>query len=146
MTPPELREYLKGLKQQESSMFLHPTTQQEILTLINNLPNKTSSGYDNISNNLLKSISTQIIVPLEIIFNKSIEEGMFPSNMKKADIVPLYKSKDKQECSNYRPISLLITLSKLLDRDLQEGVSIPGENRSNLSQSIWVQNISFLQK
>ena len=36
--------------------------------------------------------------------------------MKKADIVPLYKSKDKQECSNYRPISLLITLSKLLEK------------------------------
>ena len=97
-------------------MFLHPTTRQEILTLINNLPNKTSSGYDNISNNLLKLISTQIIVPLEIIFNKSIEEGIFPSNMNKADIVPLYKSKDKQECSNYRPISLLITLSKLLEK------------------------------
>ena len=120
--PPELREYLKGLKQQESSMFLHPTTRQEILTLINNLPNKTSSGYDNISNNLLKSISTQIIVPLEIIFNKSIEEGMFPSNMKKADIVPLYKSKDKQECSNYRPISLLITLSKLLEKVIYKRV------------------------
>ena len=36
--------------------------------------------------------------------------------MKKADIVPLYKSKDKQECSNYRPISLLIILSKLLEK------------------------------
>ena len=103
-------------------MFLHPTIRQEILTLINNLPNKTSSGYDNISNNLLKSISTQIIVPLEIIFNKSIEEGIFPSNMKKADIVPLYKSKDKQECSNYRPISLLITLSKLLEKVIYKRV------------------------
>ena len=36
--------------------------------------------------------------------------------MKKADIAPLYKSKDKQECSNYRPISLLITLSKLQEK------------------------------
>ena len=45
-----------------------------------------------------------------------MEEGIFPVNMKKADIVPLYKSKDKQECCNYRPISLLITLSKLLEK------------------------------
>ena len=86
------------------------------MRLIKNLPNKRSSGYYNISNLLLKSLSTQISVPLEIIFNKLIEEGTFPTNMKKADIVPLYKSKDKQECSNYRPISLLITLSKLLEK------------------------------
>ena len=97
-------------------MFLPPTTTNKILALIKNLPNKRSSGYDKISNLLLKSLSAHITVPLEIIFNKSIEEGVFPVNMKKADIVPLYKSKDKQECSNYRPISLLITLSKLLEK------------------------------
>ena len=106
---PELEEYLKSLNQYKTSMFLNPTTTNEILALIKNLPNKRSSGYDNISNLLLKSLSAQITVPLEIIFNKWIEEGTFPTNMKKADIVPLYKSKDKQECSNYRPISLLIT-------------------------------------
>ena len=112
----ELEEYLRSLNQYESSMFLPPTTTNEILALIKNLPNKRSSGYDNISNLLLKSLSANITVPLDIIFNKSIEEGVFPVNMKKADIVPLYKSKDKQECSNYRPISLLITLSKLLEK------------------------------
>ena len=97
---PELSNYLKGLHQYEGSMFLHPTSITEILTLIRKLPNKGSSGYDNISNLLLKSLADQITVPLEIIFNKSLEEGLFPTKMKQADIVPLYKSKDKQECSN----------------------------------------------
>ena len=119
---PELKGYLKSLNQHHTSMFLHPTTTNEILALIKKLPNKRSSGYDNISNLLLKSLSTQISVPLEIIFNKSIEEGTFPTNMKKADIVPLYKSKDKQECSKYRPISLLITLSKLLEKIMYKRV------------------------
>ena len=116
VTPPELEKYLRSLNQYESSMFFPPTTTNEILALIKNLPNKRSSGYDNISSLLLKSLSVHITVPLEIIFNKSIEEGVFPVNMKKADTVPLYKSKDKQECSNYRPISLLITLSKLQEK------------------------------
>ena len=115
-SPLECNNYLRDLKQHKSSMFLIPTTTNEILTLIQNLPNKTSSGYDNISNLLLKAIATQITAPLEIIFNKSIEEGIFPENMKKADVVPLHKNKDKQECSNYRSISLLITLSKLLEK------------------------------
>ena len=103
-------------------MFFSPITTHEILSLIQNLPNKTSSGYDNINNLLLKSLAVHITVPLEIIFNKLIEEGKFPGNMKKADIVPLYKNKDKQECSNYRPISLLITLSKLLEKTVYRRV------------------------
>ena len=115
-SPLELKLYIRNLKRSESSIFLPPTSSGEILKLIENLPNKTSSGYDNISNLLLKSLSKNISTPLEIIFNKSIEEGTFPENMKKAGVVPLYKSRNKQECSNYRPISLLITLSKLLEK------------------------------
>ena len=115
-SPSELKNYLNDLNQHTHSMFFSPTTTHEILTLIQNLPNKTSSGYDNINNLLLKKLAAHIAVPLEIIFNKSIEEGKFPESMKKADIVPLYKNKDKQECSNYRPISLLITISKLLEK------------------------------
>ena len=42
--------------------------------------------------------------------------GKFPEAMKKADVVPLYKSKDEHECTNYRPISLLLTISKLLEK------------------------------
>ena len=89
----ELSNYLKGLHQYDASMFLHPTTGIEILALIKKLPNKGSSGYDDISNLLLKSLADQISVPLEKIFNKSLEEGLFPTKMKKADIVPLYKAK-----------------------------------------------------
>ena len=118
----EIEQYMRDLKTSKSSMFLFPTTSIEILRLIETLPNKTSSGYDNISNILLKTLSRTIIVPLEIIFNKSIEEGIFPEDMKKADIVPLYKCKDKQECLNYRPISLLITLSKLLEKLIHKRV------------------------
>ena len=51
-----------------------------------------------------------------MIINKSLEEGHFPSRMKIADVVPLYKSKSKVNKSNYRPISLLLTLSKLLEK------------------------------
>ena len=112
----EIKAYVQGLKQHSKSIFLIPTTKEEILGLLRGLPNKTSSGYDNISNLLLKHLSQSIVAPLEIIFNKSIEEGTFPENMKQADIVPLYKSKDRQDCTNYRPISLLITLSKLLEK------------------------------
>ena len=70
----------------------------------------------NISNVLLKKISNNIKYPLSIIFNKSMEQGKFPEAMKMADVSPLYKSKDQNECTNYRPISLLLTISKLLEK------------------------------
>ena len=55
-------------------------------------------------------------MPLERIFNLSLESGIFPNIMKDAEVVPLYKSKEKDLCVNYRPISLLITISKILEK------------------------------
>ena len=81
-----------------------------------NLPHKTSSGHDNISNVLLKKLSNTIKHPLSIIFNKSILQGKLPEAMKLADVSPLFKSKDQNECTNYRPISLLLTITKLLEK------------------------------
>ena len=98
------------------TLYLSPCTDTEIYYLIKDLPQKTSSGHDNISNVLLKKLSPSIIHPLCILFNKSMEEGKFPETMKHADVVPLYKSGDQYECTNYRPISLLLTMSKLLEK------------------------------
>ena len=100
-----------------------PTTKEEIIRIIDKLPNKRSSGYDNLSNLLLKKISYEIAMPLEQIFNLSLELGTFPNLMKDAEVVPLYKSKEKDLSVNYRPISLLITISKILEKNcLQKNV------------------------
>ena len=64
----------------------------------------------------MKKLAPSILAPLTLLFNKSFETGIFPEEMKKADIVPLYKSKEEYECTNYRPISLLLTMSKLLEK------------------------------
>ena len=97
-------------------MYLDPITPAEIKQLINKLPAKDSSGYNNISNNLLKHIKESMIKPLTYIFNLSLSSGIFPDNMKLAEIIPLYKKGTKDEVTNYRPISLLITMSKLLEK------------------------------
>ena len=114
--PNEMNTYLKQMNNNNKTLYLSPCTDTEIHYLIKNLPHKTSSGHDNISNVLLKKLSTSIIHPLCILFNKSMEEGKFPETMKNADVVPLYKSGDQYESTNYRPISLLLTMSKLLEK------------------------------
>ena len=97
-------------------MYLNPTSTTEIKSLIESLPPKTSSGCDNISNNLLKKLAPVLLEPLTIIFNKSLTEGIFPERMKLVDVVPLFKTNDQQESTNYRPISMLLTISKLLEK------------------------------
>ena len=114
--------YIQKIPMNLSTIFLAPTNQIEIENLITSLPNKPSSGHDQITNTLLKKLAPNISQPLAIIFNKSLMEGVFPSAMKLADVVPLYKSKEKCYTTNYRPISLLLTTSKLLEKIMYKRV------------------------
>ena len=77
---------------------------------------KKSSGLDGISNQLLKWSLPCIIDKLTYVFNLRIEKNVFPSELKKAEVVPLPKSADKTNPTNYRPTSLLSVLSKLLEK------------------------------
>ena len=108
--------YLGKIPRNINSMVMHPTSQKEIEQLITKLPNKTSHGHDMISNKLLKSLCKRISLPLSCIFNQLIAQGIFPDQMKIAEVVPLYKGKSIDELVNYRPISLLLTMSKLLEK------------------------------
>ena len=112
----DISEYLRKIPKQSSTVFLTPCSVAKINKLIENLPNKTSSGYDDISNLLLKKLQSVLVYPLQIIFNKSLSEGIFPDSMKLADVIPLFKGRNKAVLTNYRPISLLPTLSKLLEK------------------------------
>ena len=118
LPPPKyfLNHYLNKIRTCQSMMFATPTTPTEINNLINSLANKHSCGYDNISNHMLKWLRPVISEPLSIIFNLSIKHGVFPDLMKIAEIVPLHKGGDESMCNNYRPISLLITISKILEK------------------------------
>ena len=98
------------------SIFLTPTDENEIKKISAELPSKTSSCHDQISNILLKEIIGYIVEPLSYIFNQSIQNGEFPDSMKLADVVSLYKNKEHYLESNYRPISLLTTISKILEK------------------------------
>ena len=80
-------------------------------------------------NIMLKQIKDSITYPLTIISNHSITEGEFPNGMKAADVSPLYKSKEKHMVTNYRPISLLITMSKILEKVVYvQGVQLSCRN------------------
>ena len=88
-----IRDYINKISGNPKSVFLTPTNAQEISCLISQLPSKTSSGHDDISNILLKKLSEEIKYPLADIFNNSLEEGEVPDIMKIADVVPFVSQK-----------------------------------------------------
>ncbi len=107
--------YMKGNFVQ--SLFFEPVDEDEIKKILQSLKPKKSVGYDNISAHLLKQLSSEIALPISTIINSSLSSGIVPECMKLAKIVPIYKSKgDSQLFTNYRPISLLPVLSKLLEK------------------------------
>ena len=87
-----------------------------ILRIINYLPNKSSTGFNDISMRLIKAIETEIIPALTCIFNQSLNTGIFPEKIKIAKVIHIHKKGSLNDISNYRPISLRPSISKILDK------------------------------
>ena len=91
-------------------------SQQDILDAIHTLKIDKAPGIDGISNRLLKLTSKTIVRPLTILFNKSIDTNCFPLCWKEANVTPLFKKGDTNSSNNYRPVSLLSCVGKLMER------------------------------
>ena len=107
--------YLK-LERNSHSMFLNPTDPSEIFKIIKSFKMKKSTGHDGISIVLLKSLGESVCKPLSELINMSLIQGIVPDAMKIAKVIPIYKAKNKELFTNYRPISLLPVISKILER------------------------------
>ena len=91
-------------------------SEMDILYTCKQLKPKLSSGADFISTKLLKEIAPLIITPLHYLINISMETGYVPPEIKLAKVVPVFKEGNTHEYTNYRPISLLNSFSKLLEK------------------------------
>ena len=107
-------DFLKGSF--PNSMFLLPTNELEVSEVISNLKNTKSKGSDNIPVTLVKNCSTELSSILTYLNNQSFLDGTFPSVLKVAKVIPVYKNDDVCCISNYRPISVLTTFSKISEK------------------------------
>jgi exonuclease III len=97
-------------------MKLEQVTEEEVIDVVRKSKPKKSSGYDGISNKIIKLCIHQICKPLVYIINKSLVGGIYPDRLKYAVIKPVYKKKgDKHNISNYRPISLVTGFAKIFE-------------------------------
>ena len=86
--------YCEKISRNNKSLFMTPCTETEVANFMQQLPMKTSSGHDNISNVLLKLIGVHLLTPLTRIFNDSISMGVFPDIMKLADVVSVQSKRE----------------------------------------------------
>ena len=91
-------------------------SQDDIAKIIQNSDSGKVHGHDNISIRMLKICGPAILKPLDIIFKQCVDTGVFPSELNKGNIVPIYKKGDKQTLKIYRPVSLLPICGKILER------------------------------
>ena len=111
--------YLKSKLNQPSSIFIiKNTTTYEINKIIQSMKPKNSHGYDEISIKILKTSAPFILSPLTYIFNKIISKGIFPERLKFSEIIPVHKKGNESDFSNYRPISILPSFSKIIEKML----------------------------
>ena len=100
----------------DKTFFISPTDETEIITCISSLNSNKSSGPYSIPIKILQLIKKDIAKPLSQLINLSFSTGHFPSNLKTAQVIPIFKKDSPLECSNYRPISLLSNIDKIFEK------------------------------
>lgn len=125
-----------------TSIFVTPFSKNDIIQIINHLSNKKSCGHDEIPISLIKQCSLELAEPIAEIINKSLVLGEFPDTLKIASVTPILKKGDSRYIENYRPISILSSFSKIIEK----AVSIKITEFLNFKKIFTVSQHGFRQK
>ena len=108
----------------QSQTLLPPfqLTVEEVTSVLKKLDTSKAVGPDLVHNKILVAAYPLIAEPLTILFNRSLLDGIFPAVWKKAHITPVYKKGSRSHCTNYRPISLLSCVGKVLEKCVKSHV------------------------
>jgi len=110
-------------------------TTSEVSTLINQLHSNKSAGADGIGPSIIKLCKEFIIQPITALINNCISHGTFPDMLKIANVIPLYKGGSVEDPNNYRPISLLPTISKIFEKHIAKQLHIYLESTGLLNKT-----------
>lgn len=125
---------LHNLQTSLNSFVMLSTDETEVESLIMTLKSN-AVGWDNISANFLKQFKHILVPPLTHVCNLAITNGTFPTAFKKSVIIPVHKSGSRDRVENYRPISILPSMSKILEKIINTRLKSFLENNSLLANT-----------
>ena len=105
------------------TFFLSPTNKEEIKFILSSLDINKSTGPYSIPSKVLNMLKNDISEQLADLFNLSFTTGTFPTLLKTAKVIPIHKKDSKSNFTNYRPISLLSNLDKILEKLMHSRLS-----------------------
>jgi hypothetical protein len=105
-----------------SKFVMPPTSAEWVYNQLSSLPTNKAVGLDGISGFALKAGALAIANSLSELFNLSLSSGVYPDSFKKAKVSALHKSGDLSNPDNYRPISILSVVSKILERHVSDAL------------------------
>ena len=95
-------------------VFLVWIHEKELSDIIKSLNSSKANGADNISVKMLKLLNSHIVTITSELINLAFEEGVYPSCLRLAKVLPIFKSGSKAVLGNYRPISLLSNINRII--------------------------------
>ena len=111
------KSYNHYLKNPTTATFhFEPTNSTTVTKIINELKTRHSTGPDGLSTKLLQYIKEPLIEAITITLNQSLNTGIFPEKLKIAKVIPIHKKEDPSLLENYRPISILPSISKIFEK------------------------------
>ena len=119
-----------------------PTDKNEISLIISSLDSHKSSGPHSISVKILKLMKNDISQQLSDIFNMSFSIGLFPSVLKIAKVIPMHKKQSRVDYTNYRPISVLSNIEKIIEKLIYKSLS----NFLDINNLIYLLQFGFQPK
>lgn len=107
-------------EERETSWLLKQIDIADVEKAISRIQKLHTSGKDGITLAMIKDNLNILLPPLLYLFNMSIRHGYFPAILKQSVVVPVYKREDHRNIANYRPISLISTISKIFEQCINE--------------------------
>ena len=117
---PVCQYYNKTLKLPNTRFKFTFVSEDSVLKILKNMDENKAAGVDNLSGKFLKDEATILAKPLSQICNLSIKYSKFPNDCKIAKLKPLFKRGSKTDPKNYRPISLLPLISKIIEKIIHD--------------------------
>ncbi|KAG8327444.1 hypothetical protein J6590_108236 [Homalodisca vitripennis] len=107
--------FLRNIVQPQQQLHWETVSEKNLLCTVNKMKCTKSKDVYGLSSYILKMVISEIMLPLMLCINACLKEGVFPTSQKVSRVVPVFKKNDRNQVCNYRPVSLVPCIGKIIE-------------------------------